>query len=125
MVVTVVLRHSGPDIGDALLSGTTSAIPHAEQATSASPEDVAQVVAFAKQHGLTVVEANAAARSVKLQGTREQLEEAFGVKHGPEGSSDAQSSAADITSLPQSLSNVLVAVLGFDQRPIAKHHTSS
>ena len=127
LTATIILRRSGEDPGDALLAGAEPALTHGEAAaaTAASPEDVQKVVSFAQQHGLTVTEANPTARTVKVKGTAEQMNSAFGVKLGlvnETGKGEQYLSHKEAISMPHSLANLVTAVLGLDQRPIAKHH---
>jgi kumamolisin len=126
VTATILLRRSGEDAGDALLAGAEPALTHGEAttATAASPDDVHKVVSFAEQHGLTVTEANATARTVKVRGTAEQMSKAFGVQLGlvSEGEGEQFLSHKEAISMPRSLTNLVTAVLGLDQRPIAKHH---
>ncbi len=126
VTATILLRRSGDDPGDALLAGAEPALTHGEAAaaTAASPEDVQKVTSFAEQNGLTVTEANPTARTVKVQGTAEQMNKAFGVQLGlvSEGSGEKYLSHKEAISMPHSLANLVTAVLGLDQRPVAKHH---
>ncbi|MBV9679865.1 MAG: S8 family serine peptidase [Acidobacteriaceae bacterium] len=127
LTATIILRRSGEDPGDALLAGAEPALTHGEAATAtaASPEDIQKVVSFAEQHGLTVTEANLTARTVKVKGTADQMNNAFGVKLGfvsEAGQGNKYLSHKESISMPHSLSNLVTAVLGLDQRPIAKHH---
>jgi kumamolisin len=125
VTVTILLRRSGEDPGDALLAGAEPALTHGEAAaaTAASPEDVHKIVSFAQQNGLTVTEANPVARTVKVQGTAEQMNKAFDVHLGlvSEGG-ETYLSHREAISMPRSLANLVTAVLGLDKRPIAKHH---
>jgi kumamolisin len=126
VTATILLRRSGPDLGDALLAGAEPALTYGEAAaaTAASPEAVQKVVSFAQQHGLSVTEANPVARTVKVQGTAEQMSKAFGVQLGlvSEGQGAQYLSHKEAISIPHSLANLVTAVLGLDKRPIAKHH---
>ena len=126
VTATIILRRSGEDPGDALLAGAEPALTHGEAvaATAASPEDVHKVTKFAAQHGLTVTEASPVARTVKVQGTADQINHAFGVKLGlvSEGEGQKYLSHKEAVSIPHSLTNLVTAVLGLDQRPAAKHH---
>ncbi|TMD01403.1 MAG: peptidase S53 [Chloroflexi bacterium] len=77
--VTVQLRRRGalPDPGKAR--------PHLrrreiEEIAGADPEDIARVEAFAHDHGLDVVDASPARRSVVLSGPVSALESAFGTR---------------------------------------------
>ena len=123
---TILLRRNEANTGDQLLAGTAPALPHGEASTAvaASPEAVQQVTAFAKQHGLQVTEANATTRTVKVQGSAEQMGKAFGVNLGLVSGEDGSQhlSHREAIAMPASLTKLVTAVLGLDQRPIAKHH---
>ena len=126
VTVTILLRRHGEDPGDALLAGAEPALMHGEAAaaTAASPEDVHKVTSFAEQHGLTVTEASPTTRTIKVRGTAEQMSNAFGVQLGLVSESEGEKylSHKEAISMPHSLANLVTAVLGLDQRPIAKHH---
>ncbi|HLH04408.1 MAG TPA: protease pro-enzyme activation domain-containing protein [Bryobacteraceae bacterium] len=79
--------------------------------------DVSAVENFAHEYGLQVVEASAEKRTVKLAGTAAQMQAAFGVQLAHYGS--AISYAGPIT-VPAALGGKIMAVLGLDQRPIAR-----
>lgn len=122
---TLLLRRSpGTDIGDQLLAGATapSSPESAAAIVSASQEDIAQVSAFAVEHGLSVMSANAATRTVQVSGSAERMGQAFGVNLSlVSGAGDEQYvSHREAISIPQFLSNLVTAVIGLDQRPMAK-----
>ncbi len=73
---------------------------------------------------MTITEANPTARTVKVKGTAEQINSAFGVKLGlvSEGEGEQFLSHKEAISVPHSLTKLVTAVLGLDQRPVAKHH---
>ena len=79
--------------------------------------DVALVENFAKDYGLEVPEASAERRTVKLSGTAEQMERAFGVQLAMFG--NAISYTGPIT-VPEAMAGKVMAVLGLDQRPVAR-----
>ena len=89
----------------------------------ADPADLAKVEAFARGHGVAVVESDRARRSVVLSGTAIALSNAFGVAlrryEYPGGSYRGRTGAVH---LPEQLAGVVEAVLGLDDRPIAKPH---
>ena len=126
---TILLKRAGQSDAGALLSGTAPALPHGEASTAvaASPEAVQEVTSFARDHGLQVTEANATTRTVKVQGSAQQMEQAFGVSLGMvgEGEGPKHLSYRDAIAVPASLANLVTAVLGLDQRPVAKHHQAS
>jgi len=89
-----------------------------EVAQGADPEDVAKVEAFAQEHGLDVVEASRARRSVVLSGTVGALSTAFGVTlikyEHPGGTYRGRTGAVQV---PIELGPIVQAVLGLDDRP--------
>lgn len=128
---TIVLRRrGGSGLGssgaEALLSGEISQIPREEalKAIAADPNDVADVNSFLQQYGLTVVEEDPDARTIRIRGTAEQMDRAFGVKLRQVETDRGQSylSYEGDLSIPKPLSGIITAVLGLDQRPVAQHH---
>jgi kumamolisin len=120
---TILLRRQGGDAADQLLLGGTPQVSSsdAEAATAASSEDIARISAFAEQHGLSVKSADPVKRRVQVQGSAAQMQKAFGVDLGlVSESGNRYLSHRDAISIPQSLSNLVTAVLGLDQRPVAK-----
>jgi kumamolisin len=125
--VSVLLRRpanpSLPSEQD-LLSGQyqPAAREQAAEAMSADPQDLSAVRAFAHNFGLTVVDENASKRRVVLAGITEQMERAFGVKL--ERAHDSQGNAylthRGSLSIPKPLAGIVTAVLGLDERPIAR-----
>ena len=125
---TILIRRQSGDAADQLLLGGTPQISSAdaEAATAASPEDIAQVSAFAEQHGLSVKSADPVKRTVQVQGSAAQMRKAFGVDLGLVSESGNQYlSHREGISIPQSLSNLVTAVLCLDQRPVSKPRDTS
>lgn len=129
---TVTLRRpknsaKSKNLDEQLLSGTFRAVPReqAEQMLSANPDDLSAVRSFLTQHGLTITKENSEARTLHIQGTVQQMNEAFGIQLGwLEGAQGQRHLGYEgALSIPESLSGVVTAVLGLDQRPIATHHT--
>lgn len=93
--------------------------------TAADPADVSAVVSFLQQYGLTITDQNLAARTLHAEGSVQQMEAAFEVHimnfKAPDGS-EYLSHQGPIF-IPADLSGTIVAVLGFDQRRIAKPHS--
>jgi len=89
----------------------------------AAPADIASIEAFAHEYGLTVTERSPARRSVVLSGTAENMQQAFGTKlahyDSPRGSYRGRTGPVMV---PQELQAMIAAVLGLDNRPIAKPH---
>jgi kumamolisin len=122
--VSVILKrrkqlHLG-DLGGRHLS-------HGEFAAAygADPANVDRIRAFASEHNLRVVENSdeVARRTIKLQGTVANLENAFGTTlneyESPKGRYRGRTGAL---SIPAELTDAVQAVLGLDNRGVAKPH---
>jgi kumamolisin len=130
--VQVILRRPAQEKFDALFSrieaGDPSVKPMSREALArefgAAPDDIAKVKAFAAQSGLTVVREDPAARTVVLSGTIAQFQAAFDVQlqHYQHHSIGQYRGRTGVISLPDSLSGVVTAVLGLDNRPQARPH---
>jgi kumamolisin len=93
------------------------------RAHGASAADIKKVLTFAKQHGLEVESEDAATRTVKLRGTVEAFNAAFGtelrqVQHA-QGTFHCRTGNLTI---PANLESVIEGVFGLDNRPQAKAH---
>jgi kumamolisin len=93
------------------------------QQFGAADADIAAVRAFARAHNLSVVQEHPGRRTVVLSGTVEQFNSAFGVElqryEYPGGSYRGRTGHVQ---LPDELKDRVEAVLGLDDRPIAKPH---
>lgn len=89
----------------------------------ADPADLEAVRQFAEQHGLRVVMAHPARRTIILSGTVAQFEEAFSVRlrHFAHPGGTYRGRIGTV-SIPASLEGVIEAVLGLDNRPQASPH---
>lgn len=87
----------------------------------AKPEDIQRVQTFARNHNLSVIEADPARRTVKLRGTLADLQAAFGVELRiyDKGGMKFRSHRAPV-SLPGTVAGAIQAVLGLDNFPVAK-----
>jgi kumamolisin len=89
----------------------------------ADPADIERVEAFARDHGLEVLGADAARRSVGLAGTVEQMNAAFRTElaryESPHGAYRGRTGPVHV---PAELGDVVEAVLGLDDRPQALPH---
>jgi kumamolisin len=127
--ITLVLRRRDADgFGEHLAqvrAGSVDALERDEFAKryGASEDDINVVEAFARQHGLAVVESTAARRSVMLSGLASQFEQALGVAlfHFDHDSGTFRGLDAPLA-LPQALQPQVVAILGLDNRPYARPH---
>ena len=130
--VYVMLRRQQQAQFDALMSKIEAGDPGVKPLSreelakqfGAAPDDVAKVEAFAHTHGLTVVRADPAARSVVLSGTIAQFQSAFGVRleHYEHHTAGQFRGRTGTISVPDDLHGVVEAVLGLDNRPQARPH---
>lgn len=126
ITVTILIRKPARagEVGQKLLSGSWPAMSRAEAENllRVEPSDLAAVRAFAQKAGLTVLAENAEARTIQLEGSLAQTGRAFGVdlawRIDPAG--QKYLSYQGHLTVPQELSEIVEAVLGLDQRPIAR-----
>ncbi len=127
--VTVVLRarsQTAPPETYAYTGQSATAHQRREEygiAHGAAPSSMETVKAFAHEYGLAVAESSPQRRTVVLSGTAENMERAFETKlsyyDSPQGRYRGRT--GDIM-IPEELRSVVVAVLGLDNRPVAKPH---
>ena len=89
----------------------------------ADPADVERVVAFAREHNLTVAGTDLARRTVRLAGPLSDLMVAFrpNLKRAKIGAKIVRMRTGGI-SVPDDMTDAVVAVMGFDNRPAAIPH---
>jgi kumamolisin len=81
----------------------------------ASKADLDLVVAFARAKGLEIEETSTARRIVKVFGTVEQMNQAFGVDLGRyESPTEEYRGREGAVTMPQDVSNVVEGVFGLD-----------
>jgi kumamolisin len=125
--ITIVIRREnplpaptrgGPAVRRRHLSRSEFAARH-----GASTDDVERILAFSRQHGLTVADVNLPARTIKISGTVGQLSAAFRVTldvyEHPYGLYRGRTGPV---SVPDELEPIIEAVLGLDNRPQFKPH---
>lgn len=89
----------------------------------ASEEDLAKVRAFAAEYGLRARAEDRAARCIKLTGTVQAFNGAFGVKlHRYQYASHTYRCRTGNLTVPRDLSQIIEAVFGLDDRPQTKPH---
>ena len=97
--------------------------PEFERRHGADPADLAAVGAFARAHGLAVVQEHAARRTVILSGTVGQFSSAFAVQlHQMRDAKGTYRGRTGEISVPAELDGIVEAVLGLDNRPQAQPH---
>ena len=134
--VTVVLRPRSEARGNKASKAaqdTSAQLPEKRQYLSreefagqrgADPAEVAKVEAFANLHHLTVVESSLPKRIVRLQGTAADLTAAFQpkMKRAEIGGRSLRIRTGGV-SVPKELAGIVIAILGFDDRPAASPHS--
>ena len=89
----------------------------------ADPADLDRIERFAREHGLVVVGASAARRSVFLSGTAAQFESAFGTKiEHYECEGGTYRGRTGKLSVPADIADLVEGVFGIDNRPAARPH---
>src|SRR5579862_2692901 len=89
----------------------------------ASSADLEKIRAFATEHSLKVVSENPARRTVKLSGTVQAFNQAFGVSlRRYEHTSGTYRGRTGTLSIPAELEYIIEGVFGLDNRPQAKAH---
>jgi len=131
--VTLVLRRINPltdqDVMDLASQPVASrkylTLEELARRYGASQQDVDQVIAFAHENGLAVVDHNLAARTIRLSGTVAALQNAFGVDlkvyQNAEGTVSYRGRTGEIH-LPEELTDIVQSVHGLDNRDQAKPH---
>jgi kumamolisin len=125
VTATIVLRRRSDPPPIAFDSAMT--VPHVREeygvTHGADPKDVQAVEAFAHEHNLTVSERDPARRVIKVSGAAEAIQSAFGTQllQNKVGACTFRTRAGAL-SVPASIHPAIVAVLGLDNRPIAKPH---
>jgi kumamolisin len=118
--LTILLKPQAPlDASGPTLSRADYAKRHGTR-----QDVVDRLVAYAQSHGLTVEHADAATHTVKLSGSYAQAQSAF----EPEGMGLYDIDGRHVIArsghlaVPPDLAEHVTAVMGFDQRPVAKPH---
>jgi kumamolisin len=126
MTVTAVLR-SKQDFSLAAHTASGGGVMSREQFAAqhgADAEDVLKVEEYAGAHHLSVDEVNLPARTLVLRGRTADMQEAFGVTfklYATEGNKRFRGREGE-ASVPDELDGIITAVLGLDDRPVAKPH---
>jgi len=94
-----------------------------EQLFGADPADISRLEDFAHRHGLTVLEASAAERKMRLAGPASAMNEAFGtnLNHYTIGKTKFRGRTGTI-SVTEDVHPLIEAVFGLDNRPQVRPH---
>jgi kumamolisin len=123
--VTVLVRprRSLEDLESRLSTGSVLSREEFAEQYGADAQDLERVAAFARAHGLHVVESSPAQRRVVLRGPAAKIGEAFGVTlaryRGADGR-EFRAATADVK-LPPEVADIVQGVFGLDDRPVARH----
>lgn len=129
VIVSLRQRPDGPPLPDMEHWASTPPdrrqfVTHEQAAElyGSAPDEVELVAAFATERGLQVVEASPARRSVQLTGPIAQIDGAFGIELSiyRRGSETYRGYDGPVR-LPAAVAEVVVAVFGLDNRPLAAH----
>jgi kumamolisin len=87
----------------------------------ADPNDIKRTTAFAREHGLSVVDSNAAARTVRMQGSAQAMERVFGLSLREQTDSwyGTYMDYVGEVSVPAELADIIVWVFGLRTKPVA------
>lgn len=126
--VTVVLRRRAPLPDDDLTTGRVLTRDELADRHGAAPEDVDLTTRVLTGAGLTVVDADAASRRLRVAGTVGALGAVFGTaleavsSTAPDGGEVQHRHRTGGLTVPAELDGVVTAVLGLDDRPQARAH---
>ncbi|HWE53172.1 MAG TPA: S53 family peptidase [Bryobacteraceae bacterium] len=125
VTATIILRRRGDHPLIAVDPSATA--PHVREeygvTHGADPKDMQAIEDFAHEHNLTVSERDPARRVIKVNGTAEAIQSAFGTQLQENKTSGGTfRTRSGALSVPASVHPAIVAVLGLDNRPIAKPH---
>ena len=125
LTVTVVLKREVPEPAAAPDGGTSPHLSHDEFTSryGADPADIAMMHQFAEQYQLSVTESSPQKSLVKLTGTASAMENAFETqlrRYQVDGQTFRGRTGA--LKVPEEMSACVLAVLGLDNRPVAKPH---
>src|SRR6185437_15449540 len=95
---------------------------HYQVIHGAAASDLAAVESFAHEHGLTVSERHPERRSIILSGRADAMQRAFGTELAHYETSHGQQfrGRSGPLSVPETIGPAVMAVLGMDNRPVAK-----
>jgi kumamolisin len=124
--VSIITRRRNPLSLEAL-GGRILSHEAFEQQYGGDPADFDALRTFAAEHGLTINEerSSLARRTLVVEGTAQQMEEAFGVtlhRFNPAEGGTSYHSYAGALSVPTEHAPRIESILGLDTRPIAKSH---
>ncbi|HTU76801.1 MAG TPA: S53 family peptidase [Trebonia sp.] len=126
ITVTLILRRRAEVPGELVTGPRTITTSELAELYGASPSDVELVRSTLRSLGLTVTDVHAGSRRVKASGTVAALSAVFGTTltqvtsdHLGTGPATHRYRSGSL-SIPAALSGVVVAVLGLDNRPVAR-----
>jgi kumamolisin len=120
--LTDISKNISPDNADPKKRIYLSREDYADKYGS-SKQDIAAVEAYARSHGLVVVESSAARRSVFVSGTASDFFKAFGatIEQFEHDGGTYRGRTGELT-VPADLAPLIEGIFGIDDRPIAEPH---
>jgi kumamolisin len=127
ITVTLTLRRRAEVPVSLIVGPETLTVEQLGDRYGADPADIALATEVLGRYGLTVAESHTASRRLKVSGTIAELSAAFGTtltlvaSPHPDGSGPVTHRyRSGILSVPAELSGIVTAVLGLDDRPVAR-----
>jgi kumamolisin len=129
VTATIMLRRraTGSRLAEELLAGTARRVSRENASDlAADPQDLAAVRAFLEANSFKIVSQDAAVRTIQFEGTLQQINHAFGVQMAWFESARGERflSYQGSILIPESLREIVIALLGLDQRPVARRTTA-
>jgi kumamolisin len=125
MIVTLVLKpKANVDVAAHVASGAEMSREEYAGRHGADESDVAKVEEFAATNHLSIAEINLAARTIVLAGRTGDMQKAFSVDlkmYTTEDNARFRGRVGEVY-IPDDLDGIVTAVLGIDDRPVAKPH---
>jgi kumamolisin len=134
--ITVLVRSRNPenletrlgDVASGLTTGKTRTTSREEFESlyGADPEDLRRVMEFAQNQNLTVIDSSIPQRQVRLTGTIDSVSKAFNVKlQQVQHEGKLYRMRVGPIEIPSDLKDIIVGVLGIDNRRVANYHSRS
>ena len=119
--VTLVFRHRAVPPATAWPHAAMSRADYADR-HGADPADVERVRAFSKKHGMRELDCHMDRRTLRLSGSVQSMQDAFGVDMGQYAMGASGAHFIGCAQEPTLPDPSIIAVLGLDRRPVASAH---
>lgn len=124
VTATLVLRRRGVAPDAVAMAGQVLDAQHVAERFGADPDDVQAVLAAMAAASIDVVQVDAATRRIRVAGLAAAMNSVFGIRlqRCRDGAYSYRHFDDDLT-VPPALADIVVAVLGLDDRPQARAHS--